>query len=90
MKNGNRILTYALVLSLAVHVLFAFVFRPIRAVDAHPEQTPQPIRVTLIHTPPPPTPTPAPTVPPKSPPKQTVAAQPVHPPRTIDKPDALG
>lgn len=90
MKNGNRILTCALALSLAVHVLFAIVFRPIRAIEAHPEQTPLPIVVTVIHTPPPPTPTPAPTVPPTSPPKPTVAAQPVHLPRTINKPDALG
>lgn len=86
MKNGNRILTCALALSLAVHAIFAFVFRPIRSVDAHPEQTPMPIRVFIIHTPPPPTPTPAPTVAPKTRPRHTVAVIPVHVPHTINRP----
>jgi TonB family protein len=80
-KNGNRILTYALALSLVIHFIFAAICRPIRTVEAH-EETPTTVRIAHIQTPPPPTP--RPTRPPKAPQKP---ASPIHeshpnPPKT--------
>ncbi len=70
-RSGDRILLWALALSLIAHGAAALVFR-LPKVDAHPEQTPAPITVTILHSPPPATPTPPPP-----------RVQPIVHPRTI-------
>lgn len=72
-RRSNRILTYALALSLAIHLVFAFVFRNVRPVEAHEEPI-RHITITEIHTPPPPMPTPTP-----APPKPQPPIKPSHP-----------
>jgi TonB family protein len=58
-KNGNRILGCALVLSLIVHAIFAHFVHPMPSVNAA-EHVPPYIRIVHMFTPPPPTPTPPP------------------------------
>lgn len=77
-KNGDRILSCALALSLLVHLIFAAVFRPIRTVEAH-EEVPTTVRIAHIQTPPPPTPTPRPTATPKTKTTQTATQKQLHP-----------
>lgn len=78
-KTCSRVLTIALALSLFIHLVFAAVVRPIRSVEAAPEQIPTRFHIVVIHTPPPPTPTPAPTKPPNK-------TSPQHPTRTHFQP----
>ena len=63
----SRILTYAIAISLAVHVAAAIALHNVRRVEAAPEQRPARASIVHIATPPPPTPTPPPATPPPAP-----------------------
>ena len=86
-RSTNRILVWALALSLAVHVVFAIVARSVPAAEAAPEQPPQHIDIVRIATPPPtPPPTPRPTRQQRSTAAShtsTHARVSVHPPRVV-------
>jgi TonB family protein len=71
--RSNRILITALALSLAVHLVFAFVVRNVSRVEA---ATVKPTHVEIARIVPPPTPTPAPT------PKPMLVPQAAHAPVT--------
>jgi TonB family protein len=62
-RSGNRIIAWALGISIAVHVAFAIAVHNMQPVEAAPEQPPQ--QTFIVHIPPPtPTPRPAPSRPP--------------------------
>ncbi len=88
-RNGNRILTYAIAGSLALHLVLIFAARNVRPIEAKPAPTPPVMTVDIVPTPPPPTPTPKPAPPVKAPPKTAVAAIPrPRVPHTHNRPDA--
>jgi TonB family protein len=78
--RSDRIIAWAIAVSLAVHLVLAFAVRNVQPVQAHEEPTPSPVHIVII-PPPTPKPTPQPHVPPATPTKPTTNTRPhVHAP----------